>query len=45
MWHLSSFSSTLFESSALMADGRKELIPKGLTGGLVIMEDHPNSWE
>ncbi|KAL7422655.1 Glycoside hydrolase, 38 vacuolar alpha mannosidase [Cryptotrichosporon argae] len=23
----------------------KELIPKGQTGGLVIMEDHPNSWD
>ena len=23
----------------------KELIPEGQTGGMVIMEDHPNYWE
>ena len=50
----SSASSTLFFHffgdsgipDACMGDiYRRELIPQGQTGGLVIFEDHPNYWD
>ncbi len=28
-----------------MNDSRRELIPQGQTGGLIIFEDHPNYWD